>query len=90
MLASLTLEEDSLPKRLWRVTHWSTQSIIDPDTGNMLAAKRDKFNDLDDFRDDIVRHVNWKNRIPTRFISVWGTYSRAQNWIEMKCIWAPS
>ncbi|EGS22427.1 uncharacterized protein CTHT_0019600 [Thermochaetoides thermophila DSM 1495] len=90
MLAPRTLRGDPLPKRLWRVTHRSTQSIIDLDTGDMLAAKRDEFNDLDDFRDDIVRHVNWENRIPTRFISVWGTYPRAHNWIQMECIWAPA
>jgi len=90
LLAPRTLRGDPLPDSLWRVTHWNTQSIRDRDTGDMLAANRDEFDNLEDFRADIARHVVWRNRVPTHFISVWGTYPRAHNWIQMECIWAPA
>ncbi|EGZ19323.1 hypothetical protein PHYSODRAFT_259785 [Phytophthora sojae] len=60
-----------VPKVLWRVRY----------TGQSLKARaKPSFKSKQQFKRAVELHLNWSNRIPTPFISLFGTQEHAVKW----------
>ncbi|KAH6954073.1 hypothetical protein BKA56DRAFT_434289, partial [Ilyonectria sp. MPI-CAGE-AT-0026] len=73
------------PKYLWRVTHSGSRSWRDPTTGDLIAADRARsFSDEADLKQAISHHIDWWNRQPNCFLSVFSDERHARNWAEQR------
>lgn len=74
-----------LPKTLWRVTHFGTQSGQDLDTGDLVASDSDRIiSDSLKLKQAVENHFNWRCRLPSCFLSVFSSEQHACTWAAQR------
>ncbi|AEO66279.1 1e3bdfa8-175f-46d9-90fe-025104075a22 [Thermothielavioides terrestris] len=85
MAKPFTLDEYKryLPARLWRVTHRLSQSRWHQ--GDLVAADQSRvFNNEDELKEAVQKHVNWWCSQPSCFLSVFSDPHHARNWAAQR------
>jgi len=69
-----------IKRRFWRVTHAESQAKSDS-CGDIVASKMTAdFQSYQDLKQAVERHLDWRCRIPSSFISVFDDKKHAINW----------
>lgn len=71
-----------IPEELYRVDYLGSRTTYSEKDG-FIAADTSKVcnsQDIDAFKDDIVKHFTWSNREPMPFISLFSDFYHAANW----------
>ncbi|KAF7551792.1 hypothetical protein G7046_g7612 [Stylonectria norvegica] len=80
-----------LPRRLWRVRYSSCQDFEHLASGDIVASDWEcDFTDEAELRDAIRKHLDWRSRTPSCFLSVFTDERHARNWAKLiseRCDW---
>ncbi|KAH8802520.1 hypothetical protein F5884DRAFT_860883 [Xylogone sp. PMI_703] len=74
-----------LPNMLWKVIHSGTQSRQDPHTKDLTASDNTRIiSNILELKQVVEAHLDWWNRQPSCFLSVFSDERHARNWAKQR------